>query len=97
MATARAALANASAWAHGQRDRLDALEDGARRLCLTLGRAYALALVCAHAQWSLDHEGDGRSRAAALRFAHHGVECLGSGALTLDEARALADDHPLAG
>jgi alkylation response protein AidB-like acyl-CoA dehydrogenase len=97
MATARAALANASAWAHGQRDRLDALEGGARRFCLTLGRAYALVLVCAQAQWSLDHEGDGRSRAAALRFAHHGVECLGNGALTLDEVRALADDHPLAG
>jgi acyl-CoA dehydrogenase len=47
----------------------DALEAHGRGFALTLGRATALALMCEHAQWSLDHEGDGRARAAALAFA----------------------------
>ncbi|MBI5513419.1 MAG: acyl-CoA dehydrogenase family protein [Deltaproteobacteria bacterium] len=93
--TARSALANARSWAEANLGRPDALEAGARRFCLTLGRAYALVLLCVQAQWSLDREGDARSRAAALRFAHLGVECLGDGALSLEDALALADDRPL--
>lgn len=46
----------------------DALEAHARGFALTLGRATALALLCEHAQWSLDHEQDGHARAAALAF-----------------------------
>ncbi len=45
-----------------------ALETNARGFALTLGRATALALLCEHAQWSLDEERDGRARAAALAF-----------------------------
>ena len=45
-----------------------ALEANARGFALTLGRATALALMCEHAQWSLDEEQDGHARAAALAF-----------------------------
>jgi hypothetical protein len=44
-------------------------EMGARRFALAVGRALALALLVEHAQWALDHEGDARPRAAAMRFA----------------------------
>lgn len=70
----------------------DALEAGARRFALTLGRATALALLVRHAQWSLDVERDGRARAAALRFARNGVDRVADGD-PLD--RALANDEPL--
>jgi acyl-CoA dehydrogenase len=45
-----------------------ALEANGRGFALTLGRATALALMCEHAQWSLDEEQDGHARAAALAF-----------------------------
>lgn len=69
-----------------------ALEAGARRFALTLGRATALALLVRHAQWSLDQERDGRARAAALRFVRNGVDRVADGD-ALD--RALANDEPL--
>jgi acyl-CoA dehydrogenase len=47
----------------------DALEANGRGFALTLGRATALALMCEHAQWSLDHEKDVHARAAAVAFA----------------------------
>jgi acyl-CoA dehydrogenase len=47
-----------------------ALEAHARGFALTLGRATALALMCEHAQWSLEDESDGHARAAALAFAN---------------------------
>ncbi|GAB4191404.1 MAG: hypothetical protein OHK0022_05110 [Roseiflexaceae bacterium] len=73
-----------------------ALERGARRCALTLGRALSLALLVRHAQWSLDHEHDARARAAALRFAQAGVDLIdAAGPLAADEA-ALANDEPLA-
>ncbi len=71
-----------------------ALEAKARRLSLTLGRALAGALLARHAQWSLDQERDGRARAAACRFASHGVDLLDLDA-PLDESAALANDAPL--
>jgi len=72
------------------------IEAGARRFALTLGRATELALLAHHAQWSLDHEEDGRARAAARRLALHGVDRLaGFDRSDRDEARALADDRPL--
>jgi alkylation response protein AidB-like acyl-CoA dehydrogenase len=88
------ALNHAEAWltaalAQG----LPQVEAGARRFALTLGRSLELGLVVRHAAWSLAHERDGRSRAAALRFAAHGVD------LILDElpadAAALANDVEL--
>jgi acyl-CoA dehydrogenase len=69
-----------------------ALESGARRFSLTLGRATALALMCEHAQWSLEHERDTRPRSAAIAFAHQRIDLMeGFGgpvaaALALDEA-----------
>lgn len=68
------------------------IEAGARRFAMTLGRAMEGALLARHAQWSLEHEGDGRARAAARRLAAHGIDLLEP---TVDEAesRALADDR----
>ncbi|MBI2390313.1 MAG: acyl-CoA dehydrogenase family protein [Deltaproteobacteria bacterium] len=91
--TSRAAVAHAKAWAaEAFADDRALLEAGARRLSMTLGRALALAVLAEHAQWSLDHERDGRARAAALRFARHGVDLIGP--LDLADA-ALARDEPL--
>jgi len=69
------------------------VEAGARRFAMTLGRATELALLVRHAQWSLDHEGDGRARAAARRFALHGIDLLADADRA--ESEALADDRPL--
>lgn len=44
------------------------LQAGARGVAMTLGRALQLALLCEHAQWSLDHEQDSSGVAAAARF-----------------------------
>jgi acyl-CoA dehydrogenase len=89
---AREAFNHARAWV-GETFMTDrnALEAGARRFAMTLGRALSLALLCEHAQWSLEHERDGRARAAALRFARHGVDRIGvtdlsDAALARDEA-----------
>jgi alkylation response protein AidB-like acyl-CoA dehydrogenase len=70
-----------------------AVEAGARRFALTLGRSFELALLVRHAQWSLDHEHDGRAAAEAARFAAHGVDLVSSAAR--DESAALADDAPI--
>ncbi|MFN0314587.1 MAG: acyl-CoA dehydrogenase family protein, partial [Burkholderiales bacterium] len=43
-------------------------ERNARRIALTLGRALALALLCAQAQWSLGNGQDPSSTASARRF-----------------------------
>ena len=52
------------------------LQAGARRFALTLARALELALLCEHAQWMLDHGGDRRGYAAALRFAQQPVDIV---------------------
>jgi alkylation response protein AidB-like acyl-CoA dehydrogenase len=67
-----------------------ALEAQARRFALSVGRVVGAALVCRQAQWSLDHERDGRPSAAALRFASAGVNLLGSPDLAA--SALLADD-----
>ncbi len=69
-----------------------ALEAGARRLAITLGRTLSLALLARHAQWSLDHEHDARALAAARRFAAAGVNFLAD--LDAVDARMLARDEP---
>jgi acyl-CoA dehydrogenase len=61
---------------HAGRDEAQ-LEAGARRFALTLGRAFAAALLARHAQWSLEQEHDRRALAAALRFAQNGINLLG--------------------
>jgi len=68
------------------------LEAGARGLALAVGRSYGLLLLCRHAQWSLEHERDGRAAASARRFARLGLGWLRPGD---PEARALANDEPL--
>ena len=87
----QAALEMAEAWwqkkaGSGQ----PALEAGARRFALTLGRSSAAALLARQAQWSLDHEQDRRPLAAALRFAAAGINLLAEPDTSL--SRLLADD-----
>jgi alkylation response protein AidB-like acyl-CoA dehydrogenase len=69
-----------------------ALEAGARRFALTLGRALSAALLARHAQWSLDHERDRRALAAARRYAAHGFNMLAE--MDANDARMLARDEP---
>ncbi len=66
------------------------LEAGARRFALTLGRSLALIVLARHAQWSLDHERDGRAVAAAQRFLSNGIDLLSN--TNIEESRALALD-----
>ena len=68
----------------------DALEAGARRFAMTLGRAAELALLAQHAQWSLEEEQDQRAAAAARRFAAHGVSLLVE--MDATDSRRLARD-----
>ncbi len=87
--SAQAALLHAQQWfakASG-----DLLEAGARRFAMTLGRAFALLLLCRHAQWSLDHEKDRRALYAAERFARNGVDVMT--AEDVDASSALANEQ----
>ena len=72
--SAQAALAHAQQWITETKG--DALEAGARRFALTLGRSFALLLLARQAQWSLDHEQDQRPLFAAQRFARNGVDLV---------------------
>jgi alkylation response protein AidB-like acyl-CoA dehydrogenase len=75
--TVQAALAHAEDWfAEATKAGQPALEAGARRLALTLGRAMELALLCQQAQWSLDQQREDGSAAAARRFAAAGVDLI---------------------
>jgi len=74
---ARSALAHAESWlAQTRKNGQAALEAAARRFAITLGRTMELALLIKHAQWSQDHEADGRATAAARRFANSGIDLL---------------------
>src|SRR5262249_30454374 len=53
-----------------------AVEAGARRFAMTLGRAMELTLLIKHAQWSQDHEQDGSATASARRFASSGIDLI---------------------
>ncbi|MCL4869038.1 MAG: acyl-CoA dehydrogenase family protein [Anaerolineae bacterium] len=92
--TAQRALFNAQAWLQAAAQQgQPALEAGARRFALTLGRALSLALLVEHGQWSLDYEQDGRARAAALRFAATPIDLVTE--MDATHARALANDEIL--
>jgi alkylation response protein AidB-like acyl-CoA dehydrogenase len=85
----KAAVAHAESWL--QRTLPlggDALEVGARRFALTLGRALALALLVSHGQWSLDNEQDSRAMAAARRFAKQPIDSVAD--VLASDAYALA-------
>ena len=74
---ARTSLDHATSWlAHARSVGQPALEAGARRFALTLGRTMELSLLIKHAQWSHDHEHDRQSTAAARRFAQSGVDLI---------------------
>lgn len=68
------AVEQAEGWLAGANG--DALEAGARRFAMTLGRAVELALLAHHAQWSIEEEKERHAQAAARRFAAHGVSLL---------------------
>lgn len=67
----------------------EALEGGARRFALTLGRAWELALLVREASRAKRPEDRARFSAAARRFAHHGVDLVSDVDLG-DDARVLA-------
>jgi hypothetical protein len=52
-----------------------AVEAGARRLALTLGRALEAALLAAHAQWEADR-GERDAASAARRLAQNGIDLI---------------------
>ena len=71
------ALAHAESWlAEARKAGTPVLEAGARRFALTLGRATELALLCKHAQWSQENEGDVRATGVARRFGTSGIDLL---------------------
>jgi len=70
--TAMSALEHSSRWVRES----DAIEQGARRFAITLGRAAELVLLARHAQWSEDHEGDVTATASAHRFAQSGIDLI---------------------
>ncbi len=85
---ALAAVAHARAWLEATAPRGPAaLEAGARRFNLTLGRALELALLVDHAAWAMG-QGDARPAAAARRFARSPVDLIVDDDLA-DDARAL--------
>jgi len=68
-----------------------ASEAQARGIALTLGRCYALAVLLRHAAWALRAENDQRPRAAARRFALHGLDRMSAGEIL--DSRLLATDE----
>jgi len=85
------AVAHARAWLEGAMQKGPAaIEAGARRFALTLGRALELALLVDHAAWAAGH-GDRRPAAAARRFAQNGVDLVRDGDMS-DDAKALLEE-----
>jgi hypothetical protein len=74
-ADAVGALERAALWLESGKEH-DVLEAGARRLAMSLARGLQLALLCEHAQWMLDHGGDRRGFAAALRYSRLPVDMI---------------------
>jgi acyl-CoA dehydrogenase len=72
-----------------------ALEHGARRFALTLGRALQAALLAEQAQHDLEVHGDERAMAVAQRFAAEGIDLLEPPGERAATDAALARDEPL--
>jgi acyl-CoA dehydrogenase len=86
--TTQQALAHAESWLGlAKKEGPIAVEAGARRFALTLGRATSLALLIRHAQWSQENERDNRAAAAASRFASSMIDLITDS--ETGEARAL--------
>ncbi len=84
--TASDAFASAAGWLEraGAEGR-EALEAGARRFALTLGRAAELALLARHGQWALETERDPAPAAAAARLAQSAVDLVAPASQTRPE------------
>jgi acyl-CoA dehydrogenase len=86
------ALDHAGAWLEVARGKgLPALEEGARRLAMTLGRSLELALLVDHGAWERAHGKGTRTLAAARRFARHGLDLIVDD-IDAAESNALAND-----
>jgi hypothetical protein len=84
---ASAAIDRVEQWLAGNGEAAQ-LQAGAREVAMSLGRALQLALLCEHAQWSLDQEADSSGIAAATRFASRGLVTVRDS--DLEGARRLA-------
>lgn len=74
---ARTAIEHAARWLESTyKDEPLDVEAGARRFALTLGRTMELALMCRHAKWAKDNEGDARPTYAALRLLYNGIDSI---------------------
>ncbi len=75
--TAKAAMDHAAVWLHhAQASGPSAIEAGARRFAITLGRTMELALLIRHGQWSQDQTGDAQTIASTRRFASSGIDLI---------------------
>lgn len=86
---AQAALERAGKWLSTAKG--DALEAGARRFAMSIGRSLALLLMARHAQWLLDHDGDSRGCHSARIFCLRGIDLVDDRA-DYSLARGLMDD-----
>lgn len=87
--TALRAAAHAQVWVTETLPRPSAVEAGARRFALTLGRTLELALLLEHAQWALDNGRGPRAAAAARRLARSGVDLI-RGDISEEDSTLLA-------
>lgn len=83
------AIRHATTWLRTSATQPAEVERGARRFAMTLGRALEGLLFARHAAWSLAHEKDERSKAAALRFLRTRLDLVEDGA---DDPRRVALD-----
>ena len=74
---------------------IEAVQHGARRWAMTLGRAMQAALLVAQAQHDLDTHADARAAAVALRFAAAGIDDLEDAGAMQPADAALTAEHPL--
>jgi alkylation response protein AidB-like acyl-CoA dehydrogenase len=89
------AVARSAAWLESaRREGQPAVEAGARRFAMTLGRALELALLLDHGGWAARVKKDGRTLAAARRFARHGIDLIVDRD-DLSDASSLANDTVL--
>lgn len=85
-AQAAAALDHVVEWL-GRNGEAMSLQAGARRVAMTIGRAWQLMLLIEQAQWELDTAGDRTGVAAAGRFAASPVDLLAT--IPLEDSRSL--------
>jgi len=73
---ARVAVEHAGQWLQTALEDRPALEAGARRFAMTLGRVLELALLVEHAQWCLDQGKGERALAVANRFSRSRIDLI---------------------